>query len=66
MQKTKIIILSTAAAKDLEQLLPSIPILGKELNNFVHDIRAQLQLALMTPGEKTQLTIEIYPVASEN
>lgn len=58
----KIIPLSSVAAKDLEQLLPSIPILGNELNTFVHNIRAQLQLALLTPEDKSQIVIEIYPV----
>lgn len=58
----KIIPLSSIAAKDLEQLLPSIPILGNELNTFVHNIRAQLQLALLTPEDKSQIVIEIYPV----
>lgn len=56
--------ITARTAKDLLDLLPSMPILGKELNLFFSALKKELDdttTKAQTTGEEQTLTIRIIP-----
>lgn len=56
------VLLSTEASKDLQQLLPTMPILGTELNKFVQDVMKALRMT----ASGGDFTIRVYKIKEDD